>query len=90
MLLRKSQRVVNQIMMKVKPQFVIRLMGALGSLLEMAMKIPKPESVDNYILTPEDSESKYFVVVNKAGFKTKEQAEDFLKFNDKLDELFNE
>ena len=74
-------------MMKLDPRVVMRLMSGLGTLMENALKIPKPDITDEYILTPEESKTEFHVVVVKAGFKKKEDAELFLKFNNDLDEM---
>lgn len=76
-------------MIKINPAFVIKLLESLQGLLERAANTPSPEKVDSYITTPQENRTPYYVVVLKAAFKSENDAQAFLEFNDKLDEVLS-
>ncbi len=77
-------------MINVNPTTVIKMIGLITGLLKHAQDIPKPVQIDSYISTPETNKSDYFVVILKAAFKTKDDAQKFKDFDTKLDAAIGE
>lgn len=69
---------------------MIKLVALLQALLKIASTLIAPEKVDSYMTTPEENKSPYYIAVTKAAFKTKEDAEKFLQFDEKLDKAIGE
>lgn len=75
-------------MMKLDTAMVIKLIGSLQGLMDLAIKIPNPEKIHRYITVPPENQTEFFVVTLKAAFKTKQDAENFLEFDKRLDKAF--
>ena len=77
-------------MQTINPATVIKLIGLFKALMDKAGSLVKPDRIDDYITTPEENKTQYYIVVLKAAFTKREDAENFKEFNQKLDNAIGE
>ncbi|HSB57024.1 MAG TPA: hypothetical protein VLD38_04345 [Nitrosopumilaceae archaeon] len=75
-------------MIKINPAFVIKSIASLQVLIDKATQLPVPEEISTRITSPEENKTEYHIVVLNAAFKTKSDAEKFLEFDERLDNVF--
>jgi hypothetical protein len=77
-------------MMGMSATKVIKMVALLQALMKHATGMTKPDVVDSYITTPEQNKTDYHIVVLKAAFLKKEDADKFLEFDAKLDKAIGD
>jgi hypothetical protein len=75
----------------ISPTGVIKIVGLFRGVMERLPTIPRPDVVAKLkILTPEESQTEYHVVISKVAFKKKADAETFADFYNRLSDVIGE